>query len=189
MVVCMNGGIARPLAAAVYLGFARHLPWGPRPGGKVARRLRRVLANRMLDQCGDNVNVEHGAWFGSGKGVELGDRSDIGMDALIMGEVSIGADVMMGPRCLLIASAHRTNDLDQPMNQQGFLPDRRIVIEDDVFIGAGSTILPGVRIGTGAVVGAGSVVVHDVPPSTVVGGNPAVVKKRRGPTRAETMPS
>lgn len=143
----------------------------------------------MLDDCGQDVNVEHGAWFGSGKGVSLGDRSDIGMDALVIGPVQIGADVMMGPRCILLASNHETSSVDVPMNQQGFRDDQPIIIEDDVWIGAGSVILPGRRIGTGSIVGAGSVVVTDVPPWTVVAGNPArVVKHRRtGDQMPETV--
>ncbi|WP_432490939.1 acyltransferase [Kineococcus gypseus] len=167
-------------ATAIYLGLSRHLPWSPRPGGRLARRARAASARWMLDECGRDVNIEHGAWFGSGKGIVVGDRSDIGMDALVIGPVRIGRDVMMGPRCVLLASAHETRRLDVPMNQQGFREDRPIVIEDDVWIGAATVILPGRRVGTGSIVGAGSVVVSDVPPWTVVAGNPArVVKKRR----------
>lgn len=170
----------RNLAAALYLSTARHLPWSPRPGGRLARRLRGLLAQSMLDECGEDVNVEHGAWFGSGKGIRLGDRSDLGMDVLVIGPVHVGKDVMMGPRCVLLASAHETRRVDVPMNQQGFREDRPIVVEDDVWIGAGCIVLPGRRIGTGSIVGAGSVVVTDVPPYTVVAGNPArVVKHRR----------
>jgi acetyltransferase-like isoleucine patch superfamily enzyme len=51
-------------------------------------------------------------------------------------------------------------------------------VEDDVSIGGNVTVLPGVRIGAGALVGAGSVVTRDVEPGTVVAGNPAVVVKR-----------
>jgi maltose O-acetyltransferase len=139
----------------------------------------------MLDECGRDVNVEHGAWFGSGKGIRLGDRSDIGMDALVIGPVHIGRDVMMGPRCVLLASAHDTSRVDLPMNRQGFRPDRPIVIEDDVWIGAGCIILPGRRIGTGSIVGAGSVVADDVPTWSVVAGNPARVVRRRDPGDGE----
>ena len=174
-------GLRRALGAAGYLGLARHLPWSPRPGGRVATRLRAALGQLMLDQCGDDVNIEHGAWFGSGRGVRLGDRSCIGMDALVIGPVTIGDDVMMGPRCILLASSHRVASTDVPMNRQGFLPDRTIVIGDDVFIGAGSTILAGRSVGTGAIVGAGSVVTRDVAPWTIVAGNPAVVVRHREP--------
>ncbi len=176
-----SGGVARQAAIVGYLGVARHLPWSPRPGGGLSRRLRATLARQMLDECGTHVNVEHGAWFGSGRGVRLGDRSDIGMDALVMGPARIGADVMMGPRCILLAASHETGDTARPMNSQGFAADREIVVEDDVWIGAGSIILPGRRIGRGSIVGAGAVVAHDVPPWSVVAGNPARVVRRRRP--------
>jgi maltose O-acetyltransferase len=138
----------------------------------------------MLDFCGDRVNIEHGAWFGSGKGVRLGDRSDIGMDALVIGPIDIGNDVLMGPRCILLASSHTTRDVQVPINQQGFDEDRVIVIEDDVWIGAGTVILPGVRIGKGAIIGAGAVVSRDVPALSVAVGSPARVVRTRGANRS-----
>jgi maltose O-acetyltransferase len=173
--------VRRMAAAAVYLGLARQLPWSPRPGGLASRRLRALLGRQMLDYCGADVNIEHGAWFGSGKGVRLGDRSDIGMDALVIGPIDIGIDVLMGPRCILLASRHNTSRVDLPINQQGFEADRVIVIEDDVFIGAGSVILAGVRIAKGSIIGAGSVVARDVPAYSVAVGNPAKVVKARTP--------
>lgn len=172
-------GVRRAAAASAYLSLARHLPWSPRPGGRVSRRLRARLGQAMLDSCGADVNIEHGAWFGSGRGVRLGDRSDIGMDALVIGPVTIGRDVMMGPRCILLASSHRVASTELPMNRQGFLPDSEIVIGDDVFIGAGSIILAGRTIGTGSIVGAGSVVSRDVEPWTIVAGNPAQLVRHR----------
>lgn len=133
----------------------------------------------MLDRCGVDVNIERGAWFGSGKGIEVGDRSDLGLDCLVIGALQVGDDVMMGPRCVILAGRHATGSVDRPMNTQGFLPDRPVVIEDDVWIGAGTTVLPGRRIGRGSIVGAGSVVTRDVEPWTIVGGNPAQVIGRR----------
>ena len=171
----------RALGSIAYLGFARHLPWSPRPGGTLARKVRAATGRVMLDQCGRGVNIEHGAWFGSGRGVRLGDRSDIGMDALVMGPVEIGRDVMMGPRCILISGNHATASTLVPMNRQGLLPPRPIVIEDDVWLGAGAVVLAGVRIGRGSVVGAGAVVVKDVAPWSVVAGNPARTVKMRRP--------
>jgi acetyltransferase-like isoleucine patch superfamily enzyme len=70
------------------------------------------------------------------------------------------------------------------MNTQGFLPDLPVVIEDDVWVGANVTILPGRRIGQGSIVGAGSVVTRDVPAYAIVGGNPAVVVGSRRPVQA-----
>ena len=178
----MTRNLERKAAALVYLAFARHLPWSPRPGGQAAKRLRGLLAARMLDSCGEDVNIEHGAWFGSGRGIRVGDRSAIGMDALVIGPLHLGADVMMGPRCIFLASAHAISDPTTPMTQQGFLADRPIVVGDDVWIGAGVTVTAGRTIGQGAVVGAGSVVARDVPPYTVVAGNPAkVIRQRQEP--------
>lgn len=171
--------VGRLASTAAYLGLARHLPWGPRPGGATAKRIRRFLVEQMLDECGRDVNVEHGAWFGSGRGIRLGDRSDLGMDCLVMGPLSIGADVMMGPRCVLISNSHAIGDTQRPMNRQGFVAARPIVIEDDVWIGAGVTILAGVTVRRGSVVGAGSVVTKDVPAWVVVAGNPARVVRER----------
>ena len=175
-------GAGRPgryVAAAIYWAVARQLPWSSRPGGRAARALRALLDRHMLDACGRAVNVEHGAWFGSGRGVRLGDRSSIGMDALVMGPIDIGKDVMMGPRCMLVSNRHNIGRDDVPMNAQGFADALPIVVEDDVFLGAGSIVLAGVRIGTGSVVGAGAVVSKDVPSGCVVAGNPAKVVRRR----------
>jgi maltose O-acetyltransferase len=171
--------IGRALAAPVYWSIGHRLPWSPRPGGAIARRIRGALARRMLDECGVEVNIEKGARFGSGKGVRVGNRSALGLDCLVIGPLVVGDDVMMGPRCCMLGSSHATASTDVPMNQQGFLPDQAVVIEDDVWIGANVTVLPGRTIGRGSIVGAGAVVTRDVPPYSVVGGNPAQVVASR----------
>lgn len=84
----------------------------------------------------------------------------------------MGNDVFIAPKVNLITINHDPN----PDNRSATY-GRPIVIEDKVWIGINSTILPGVTIGYGAIVGANSVVTHDVPPMTVVGGNPAKVIK------------
>jgi maltose O-acetyltransferase len=65
------------------------------------------------------------------------------------------------------------------MNQQGFSQERPVVIGDDVWIGGQVIILPGVKVGSHSIIGAGSVVTKDVPQYAVVGGNPAKVIKFR----------
>lgn len=169
----------RVFACLIYYSVARHLPMSTRPYAVGCRRVRAALARWMFADCGENVNVEHGADFFSGRQVSIGDNSGLGVDSLILGPVTIGANVMMGPRVMLLATNHNTSRVDIPMIRQGMKEDRRIVIEDDVFIGAGAIILAGRRVGTGAIVGAGAVVSVDVLPYTTVVGNPARALRTR----------
>lgn len=172
----------RPFFFVIYYGLLRHLPPSTLPGGRIWRSTRSWVGGRLLEQAGAGVNIEHGADFGSGKRIRLGDRSGIGINARVLGTVHLGRDVMMGPDVFITSLAHRTDMLELPMIDQGGAEQRVVVIEDDVWIGARAIILPGVRIASGAIVGAGAVVTHDVPPKAVVAGNPARVVKYRGGT-------
>lgn len=89
------------------------------------------------------------------------------------GSITIGNGVFIGPKCNLITINHDMN----PDNRSATC-GRPIVIEDNVWIGINSTVLPGVKIGYGSIVGAQSVVTRDVPPMTVVAGNPARIIKK-----------
>jgi maltose O-acetyltransferase len=133
----------------------------------------------MFRSCGRNVNVEHGALINSGRDIDIGDRSGIGLDAFISGPLIIGRDVIMGPNCTFLSINRNTPSTTQPMIEQGFKPASPPVIEDDVWLGANVTVLPGRRIGTGSIVAAGAIVASDVPPYSVVAGNPARVIKQR----------
>lgn len=84
------------------------------------------------------------------------------------GGITIGNDVFIGPKVNLITINHDVNP-----NNRSATYGKRIVIEDKVWIGINATILPGVKIGYGAIIGAGSVVTKDVEPMTIVAGNPA----------------
>lgn len=115
-----------------------------------------------------------------GDGLKLGDNSNIGPYAFVgcSGYISIGDRVLMGPRVNLLAENHRFADLDQPIKLQGV--ERSFInIEDDCWIGAGSTILAGVTVAHDSIVAAGSVVTKDVPPSSIVAGVPAEVIRSR----------
>ena len=123
--------------------------------------IRALCGKLILAQCGKHVNIEKGAVFSSS--VELGDYSGIGIRAQIGGRTIIGKHVMMGPDVTIFVRNHMFDRTDIPMDQQGFTIEKPVVIEDDVWIGARVIILPGVHIGTGAVIGAGAVVTKDVP--------------------------
>ena len=110
-----------------------------------------------------------------GKPVTIGKRCFIQQCCTFFGRggISIGNDVFIGPKVNLITINHDPN----PDNRSATY-GRKIKIEDKVWIGINSTILPGVTLGYGCIVGAGSVVTHDVEPMTIVAGNPARVIKK-----------
>ena len=173
--------LKRMLKFAVYYGVADKLPYSLTAGfGPMAKRVRRWAAEDLFDHAGGRINIEKGAWFGSGRGISVGDRSGLGLDCLVMGPLTLGRDVMVGPRCMFVSQAHNTGDVSLPMTDQGMAEDRPIVVEDDVWFGAAVIVLPGVRVGHGSVIGAGSIITKDVPPFACVAGSPARVVKYRG---------
>ncbi|GAB76702.1 maltose O-acetyltransferase [Austwickia chelonae] len=182
----------RGFAYLAYYAIGSHLPRSYAPLGRLGAVLRTATARQLFDRTGHSVNVEHGAHFGSGRGIRIGHRSGIGIDAEILGPVTIGDDVMMGPRCVIISTDHRFDDVAVPMNRQGWTPSSGpVVIEDDVWIGANVTITAGVTVGRGSVLAAGAVVTKDVPPFSIMGGVPARRLKSRLPdenTRAGAAP-
>ena len=145
---------------------------------KVGQKTFRSMCGKLiLAKCGKNVNIEKGSVFSSR--VTLGDNSGIGIRASISGETHIGRNVMMGPDCIIYTRNHEFSRTDIPMCNQGFQEEKPVFISDDVWIGGRVTILPGVKVGTGAIIGAGSVVTKDVPDYAIIGGNPAKVLKYR----------
>jgi acetyltransferase-like isoleucine patch superfamily enzyme len=111
-------------------------------------------------------------------GITIGKDSLVGEYSVIRGQggVKIGDRVYTSPFTQIIAVNHVFDDPNRPFVQQGITAEG-IVIEDDVWLGAGAIITDGVTVGQGAVVAAGAVVTKDVPPHTVVGGVPAKVIK------------
>ncbi len=108
----------------------------------------------------------------------------IGQDSLIgelnvlrgQGGITIGDRVYTAPQVQILAVNHVYDDPSRPIIDQGITAEG-IVVEDDVWIGAGAIITDGVRIGCGSVIAAGAVVTSDIPPHTVAGGVPARVLK------------
>lgn len=148
-----------------------------RPIGLFAKNYRQLCGKMILDHCGNNVNIYPGAQFSSS--VELGNNSDIGHKCRLNGKVIIGNNVIMGPEVVVFTSNHITDRTDIAIKYQGSTSIDPVVIGDDCWIGSRAIILPGVKIGKGAVVGAGAVVTKDIPDFAIVGGNPARVIKIR----------
>ena len=106
--------------------------------------------------------------------VIIGDYTRIGLHSTIIGPVCIGNHVNLAQGITITALNHNFSDATKRIDEQG-IATKPVVIKDDVWIGANAVVLPGVTIGSHAVVAAGAVVTHDVPDNTVVGGVPAKV--------------
>lgn len=156
----------------------RHLPSSQTPAvGKLSKSLRAFAAKGFVAYCGKNVNIERGAVISSK--LSIGNNSGVGINCVCGGECIIGDDVMMGPECVIFSRNHEFSDPNIPMRLQGYTEAKTCVIGDDVWIGRRVMIMPGVKIGSHSILGAGAVVTKDVPEGAVVAGNPAVVKKYR----------
>ena len=139
---------------------------------KRVHELMEIILGKPLDE---STTVLPPLYIDYGKPVKIGKGCFIQQCCTFFGRggITIGDGVFIGPKCNLITINHDPN----PDNRSATY-GRPIVIEDKVWIGINSTILPGVRIGYGSIVGAQSVVTKDVPPMTVVAGNPARIIKR-----------
>lgn len=116
------------------------------------------------------------------RGLVIGGRCSFNYNVIIGaadgGQIEIGDDVLVGPNVVFRASDHRYEDAETTIRSQGHTGGR-IVVEEDVWIGANAVILRDVKIGHGSVVAAGAVVTSDIPPMEVWGGVPARFLKKR----------
>lgn len=126
---------------------------------------------------GDNVTISRGvmirpsSYYGGdlGLGLVIGNNSSIGPYGYVgcSGKVVIGKNVMFGPKCSLFAENHVFSDTESSIKSQG-VEQIGIVVEDDCWIGSNVTILDGVIIGRGSVIGAGALITKNVPAGSVV---------------------
>jgi maltose O-acetyltransferase len=135
---------------------------------------RQTILQQMLGHIGQNSIIELPFFCTYGQNTYIADHVYINSLCYIIdnNEVHIGHHVMMGPAVQIYTAAH---DLQAEARNQGWEVAKPIVIEDNVWIGGSAILLPGVRIGRNAVVGAGSVVSRSVPENAIVAGNPARV--------------
>ncbi|WP_298996798.1 acyltransferase [uncultured Desulfovibrio sp.] len=141
------------------------------------------LAGCRNMRIGNGVRMGRGCFVTASDGdlvlhdcVALSPNVHVGADA---GRIEIGAQTAVGPGTVIRAANHCIARQDVPIMHQGHVPGQ-IIIEEDVWIGANCVITPDVRIGRGAVVGAGAVVTRNVAPFSIVGGVPAKLIGMRG---------
>lgn len=166
----------------LYYGFARHLPKSTMPVfGKFAKWLRYQCAKHLFAECKGKLNLEKGAYFGNGRNFYVLGDAGIGKDFINHCRIiTIHGHLMMGEDVLFQGGGHKFDNPDVLIGSEGELPDTPLEIMEDVWIGARAIILPGCKhIGAHSIIGAGSVVTHDVPDFGIVGGNPARVIRVR----------
>ena len=128
--------------------------------------------NILYPHC--SIRIDQG-WMETGDEVSFGPGCHIYEPR---GGLTIGHNSQLGGGTLICGVQHGMSDLDIPMRHQP-TESAPIVIEDDVWIGMKAVIMPGVTIGKGAVIGAGSVVTRDIPPFCIAMGAPCVVQRSR----------
>lgn len=165
------------------LSLARHIPSSGLQSWPC--QLRVALLRRLVRSCGQGVNVLPGAYIGNPHNLSIGDNTGIGLNCYLScaDRVALGARVLMGPEIMVFTSNHVWNPTLDTYFRQGETT-APVAVLDDAWIGARAIILPGVTIGRGCTVAAGSVVTQSTPDFSVVGGVPARVLKMK-PHRAE----
>jgi acetyltransferase-like isoleucine patch superfamily enzyme len=161
--------------------------------GRIIRQLLNEIRNILLFQIryrwvrhGRNTHCQASTTFWSPhRHIILGDNVGIGYRCIFLCDVEIGNKVLIASDVALINSDdHRIDVVGKAIFDSGRGDQFKIIIEDDVWIGHGVTVLTPARIGRGSVVAAGSVVTKDVPPYAIVAGVPArLIKMRFSPEK------
>ncbi len=136
--------------------------------------LRRELLEQILGAVGEDVEIRPPFYVDYGTNIRIGARTfvNFGLMALDVADITLGADCQLGPNVQLLTPTH---PVDPELRRAKWEAAKPIVIGDNVWLGGGVIVCPGVTIGENTVVGAGAVVVKDLPANVVAVGNPARV--------------
>lgn len=145
------------------------------PGDRIEERDAKI--REILGSIGENSKVLSPFYFEFGFTVHIGRHffSNIGLNLNDQGGITIGDDCMFGPNVTLITANHPKDRIER---RSGMTSGKPIRIGNDVWIGANTTVLPGVTIGDNVVIGACSFVTKDIPSNSLAFGNPATVRER-----------
>lgn len=132
------------------------------------------LLRQLLGSTNGRFLIEPSFWCDYGYNIHLGKNFYANHNCVILdcAKVTFGDHVMVGPNCGFYTACH---PIDPQQRREGVEFARPITVGNDVWFGGSCTVLPGVTIGDGCVIGAGSVVTRDIPANTVAAGNPCRV--------------
>lgn len=144
------------------------------PGYHFSNKLRGWVIKLFLNKSGGKFILNREVIIESPQNIEIGDNVGINARCWISGSgnLKIGNNVLIGPHVVIHTANHNFQNTMKPISQQGHTL-KAVCIEDDVWLGANSTVLPGVTIGEGCVIAAGAVVSKDTEPFGVYVGVPA----------------
>ena len=152
-------------------------------------RCKLLLIGKTNIKIGKNTTFGRGSVFWAPNKMVIGDNVYIGKYCTLQADMEIGNNIDIANNVGLIGKYdHDFSKIGVSIKDAPWIGDKtydfkgknkKIIIEDDVWIGYGSVVLTGVRIGRGSIIAAGSVVTKDVPPYAIVAGNPAKVKGMR----------
>jgi maltose O-acetyltransferase len=168
------------ICLVLYYGIAQYLPNSySRVLGNISNKIRIYLCKRIFKSCGKIRTINRKVYFGFGLDIEIGDDSGIGECTQLPSDTYIGKNVILSRKCFILSRNHEFSRVDIPINDQGFRPFKKTIIEDDCWIGLGTLMTPGRKVKKGTIVGMGSVLTKDFPEYSIVGGNPAKLIKSR----------
>jgi acetyltransferase-like isoleucine patch superfamily enzyme len=147
-------------------------------GSLIRRNTRMDVLPFNLFSLGANSTIEDYTVVNNGMGeVAIGDGVRIGLSNVLIGPLEIGNNIILAQHVVISGLNHGYEDIHTPIRLQP-CSTAKVIIEDDCWIGANAVITAGVRIGKHSIVAAGSVVTKDVPPNSIVAGNPAKLVKQ-----------
>ncbi len=137
---------------------------------------KREILSSLLGKLGKNIIIEPNFWCDYGYNIKVGENFYANHNLIILdgASVTFGNNVFIGPNCALYTAGH---PVDVERRNSGLEYAYPITIGDNVWIGGGVTILPGITIGDNTTIGAGSIVTKDIPSNCVAAGNPCRVIK------------
>lgn len=167
------------LKLILYYSLIQHLPHS-----RIFRQLSFIrvwYASKILKilKYDKNSKFEYGVYISDAKNLKIGKHVRINENVFLQGEIEIGDFVMIAPNTSIYTKSHNHSNKEIPMVKSGITSTQKVIIEDNVWIGRNVTILPGIKIAEGSIVGANSVVTKNIEPFTIVGGVPAKLIRKR----------
>jgi len=145
------------------------------PNWDTIKRLRGRFYSHLLSHTGKNLRIARGVQIKNPNNIIIGENCYFGDDVRLYAwdeKIIIGDNVLVAAGTKIITRKHYFTEIKIPIKDQGY-KNAPVVIEDDVWIGFNSVVLPGVTLGKGSIIGAGAVITHNVEPYSIMGGVPA----------------